>query len=154
MRATRPPYACVQMPDTVNSMFDVPKDAKIRFLPDQPEMNFFLTPNGIGMAIDIEADSFLKSTIPFSSKRLPIEYDERSVALINALRKKRAHVKVDAPVRKKKSWLRYTSTKKWARKFKSQRVVQSAERVVLQVPSSLYKKIKQLSKPLSKPLSP
>lgn len=51
------------------------------------------------------------------------------------------------PKRKKKSWLRHTSNKKWNRKFTPQfiRVVNSPKKVLLLSPA-LFEKLKQLSR--------
>lgn len=53
---------------------------------------------------------------------------------------------IPIPKRKKKSWLRYTSNKKWNRKLTPKVIRVVGSKKVLMLPHSLFEKLKELSK--------
>lgn len=112
----------------------IPKDARIRILTGCDDEHFYATPAVLekpscpicdelhkhdNMNVD---DKLQKAFAPFPVSSM-YSYDQ-----MNAMNRLRQRLNVNAieikyervptPIRKKKSWLRYSSNKKWARSFK------------------------------------
>jgi hypothetical protein len=136
----------------------IPKDGTLRFLdPAQPQV----------IAFDLE-DPNSYPNFSIRNQRGGLQFNpfnpfpssfEHTMEEMNALTLMRARLRsmidvveirmeaVPIPVRKKKSWLRYTSNKKWSRNFakRLQRVVDPREVKVLSLPKELMDKINALA---------
>jgi hypothetical protein len=133
-------------------LHQIPKDARIRIL-DTDVPPVYLQ-HGTPKHRDDKVmslrgpDDIKEAFAPF-----PVTF-ENPYGAMQAMNKVRQMVRVNAieigwqrepiPVRKKKSWLRYSSSKKWARKFPKRLMRKPSCVKVLELPKSLLDKIQQL----------
>ena len=146
-------------------MFAFPSDerALIRFLPDVHLEHFInMKPEDTYPKIDLQREC-IDSTVdgvrvnlesgenPFSPYPFSSLYSYGQVQAMNALRQNLNVLEIKTkrvaiPKRKKKSWLRYTSNKKWSRKFVPKYVRVAGAVKVLSIGGDFIQKLRNIVK--------